>query len=57
MKVSVTGVAIIAACLALILTGYSAFHDKNKMIATPNNNTTANNKSSQGDINYEDEEF
>ena len=56
MKVSVTGVAIIAACLALILTGYSTFHDKNKMVVTTNN-TTTNNKGSQGDINYEDEEF
>ncbi|MGX9799881.1 PTS sugar transporter, partial [Pediococcus acidilactici] len=57
MKIPVTGVAIFGACLALILTGYSAFKDKfhAEPAAVSGNSTT--NSGQNGGIDYEDEEF
>lgn len=59
MKVPVTGVAIFGACIALILTGYSAFNGKKE--ATENNsqqlNTHTGNVLASEEINYENEEF
>lgn len=54
LKISVTGVAIFGACLALILTGYSAFNGKPIVSTTAN---TAETKAEDGGIDYEDEEF
>ncbi|WP_396022067.1 PTS mannose/fructose/sorbose/N-acetylgalactosamine transporter subunit IIC [Bombilactobacillus thymidiniphilus] len=53
MKVPVTGVAILGACLALILTGYSSFHGKKVVTQTSNDDNAA----AKEDIDYEDEEF
>ncbi|KAF0335581.1 PTS sugar transporter [Pediococcus acidilactici] len=57
MKIPATGVAIFGACLALILTGYSAFKDKfhAEPAAVSGNSTT--NSGQNGGIDYEDEEF
>lgn len=55
-KISVTGVAIFGACLALILTGYSAFKGKPMMNTASNTNNTEIN-TDNGGIDYEDEEF
>lgn len=57
MKVPVTGVAIFGACLALILTGYSAFHDNKQPVVATNSEEQNHSNSGEGDINYEDEEF
>ncbi|RHW52372.1 PTS sugar transporter [Bombilactobacillus bombi] len=57
MKVPVTGVAIFGACLALILTGYSAFHDNKQPAVATNSEEQNHSNSGEGDINYEDEEF
>ncbi|OCG20491.1 MULTISPECIES: PTS mannose/fructose/sorbose/N-acetylgalactosamine transporter subunit IIC [unclassified Gilliamella] len=59
MKVPVTGVAIFGACIALILTGYSAFNGKKDVTEDGNqrlNNNTGNTLGVQ-EINYENEEF
>ncbi|MCO6552081.1 MAG: PTS sugar transporter subunit IIC [Gilliamella sp.] len=59
MNVPVTGVAIFGACLALVLTGYSAFNGKKIIIEQGNetqNNNSGNMLSAQ-EINYENEEF
>lgn len=50
MKVPVTGVAIFGACLALVLTGYSAFNNGHK-------GETVAASTTNGGIDYEDEEF
>ncbi|WEV40220.1 PTS sugar transporter subunit IIC [Lactobacillus sp. ESL0681] len=60
LKVPVTGVAIFGACLALVLTGYSAF--KGKALVNTDQSATAvaginTEDSDNGGINYEDEEF
>lgn len=49
MKVPVTGVAIFAACLAFVLTGYSAFQGNNKKVVVT--------EAGKDGIDYEDEEF
>lgn len=56
LKVPVTGVAVFGACLALILTGFASFHDKQPSpeVSAANNAVTSDGKE---DINYEDEEF
>lgn len=59
MKVPVTGVAIFGGCLALILTGYSAFNGK-KMIAEESGqklSTNTGNTVAAQEIDYENEEF
>ncbi|EHB7321015.1 PTS mannose/fructose/sorbose/N-acetylgalactosamine transporter subunit IIC [Listeria monocytogenes] len=53
LKVPVTGVAIFAACLALILTGYATLKNDNG----PKNSNTEPALANDGGINYEDEEF
>ncbi|EED2265085.1 PTS mannose/fructose/sorbose/N-acetylgalactosamine transporter subunit IIC [Listeria monocytogenes] len=53
LKVPVTGVAIFAACLALILTGYATLKNDNG----PKNTNTEPALANDGGINYEDEEF
>lgn len=59
LKISVTGVAIFGACLALILTGYSAYKDNHNQGTGngPKDNNGGVNKAQNGGINYEDEEF
>ena len=57
LKVSVTGVAIFGACLALILTGYSAFKGQPLANTAANSNNTNEKDSDDGGIDYEDEEF
>ena len=57
LKVSVTGVAIFGACLALILTGYSAFKGQPLVNTAANSNNTNEKDSDDGGIDYEDEEF
>lgn len=57
LKVSVTGVAIFGACLALILTGYSAFKGQPLVNTTSNSNNTSEKDADDGGIDYEDEEF
>ena len=57
LKISVTGVAIFGACLALILTGYSAFNGKPLVGASAESNNTAEVNTEDGGIDYEDEEF
>ncbi|MCX8642691.1 PTS sugar transporter subunit IIC [Gilliamella sp. B3791] len=59
MKVPVTGVAIFGACLALILTGYSAFNGKKGAIDEGNQqlNTNTGNALASQEIDYENEEF
>ena len=57
LKVSVTGVAIFGACLALILTGYSAFKGQPLVNTAANSNNTSEKDSDDGGIDYEDEEF
>lgn len=60
MKVPVTGVAIFGACLALILTGYSAFKG-NKVVEESakegNKEKSTSDDSNDGGIDYENEEF
>lgn len=58
IKIPVTGVAIFGACLAFILTGYSAFQDP-KNPNQPKREVTDSNQTNPADggINYEDEEF
>ncbi|MFQ1005959.1 PTS mannose/fructose/sorbose/N-acetylgalactosamine transporter subunit IIC [Gilliamella sp. CG22] len=59
MKVPVTGVAIFGGCLALILTGYSAFNGK-KMITEESGqklSTNTGNTVAAQEIDYENEEF
>lgn len=57
LKVSVTGVAIFGACLALILTGYSAFKGQPLVNTAVNSNNTSEKDADDGGIDYEDEEF
>ncbi|CAM3076966.1 PTS system, mannose-specific IIC component [Lactobacillus bombicola] len=57
LKISVTGVAIFGACLALILTGYSAFNGKPVVNTASSANKTAKLNTENGGIDYEDEEF
>lgn len=57
LKVSVTGVAIFGACLALILTGYSAFKGQPLVNTAANFNNTSEKDADDGGIDYEDEEF
>lgn len=57
LKVSVTGVAIFGACLALILTGYSAFKGQPLVNTVANSNNTSEKDADDGGIDYEDEEF
>ncbi|QYN54286.1 PTS sugar transporter subunit IIC [Lactobacillus panisapium] len=56
LKISVTGVAIFGACLALILTGYSAFKGEPMVNAATSSNSGKEN-TDDGGIDYEDEEF
>lgn len=59
MKVPVTGVAIFGGCLALILTGYSAFNGK-KMVTEESGQkfgTNMGNTLAAQEIDYENEEF